>query len=593
MFIPDETVEEIRSRVDIVDVISSYVHLQKKGSNYFGLCPFHSEKSPSFSVSPQRQMYHCFGCDVSGNVFTFLMKYENYTFPEAVEAMAQKAGVTIPKQEFSEEAKKRESKKEKLFAANKEAATYYYHLLRSPKGEKGLAYLEGRRISAETRQRFGLGYAAVTPDDLTKYLKGKGFEDEILIEAGLSSFDEKRGLHDKFWNRVIFPIFDTNNRVIGFGGRVMGDGKPKYLNSQETLIFDKGKNLYGLNLARSSKSPYFILCEGYIDVIAMHQAGFPMAVASLGTAFTEGQARLIGRYAKEVILAYDSDEAGIKAALRASAILRGTELSCKVMSLSPHKDPDEFIVNLGKEEFEKRISEAENSFFFELRILQRDYHLEDPDSKTRFFREVAAKLLTFREELERENYIASVSEYYHVSPDSLRSLVRNVAASSGDVPVAPAYRPKESGGAKRAPTDGEIRSQRLLLTYLIERPYLYLQVEKYLFPSDFSKESFRKAAESLFQALKEGKVEPAAIISMFTDEAEQTEVANLFTAHLPGGMTAKEHEKAFHDSMNEVKRFSYDRFAGEGGEDPPPLDQVIGRRRELDEIAGLHIRMEE
>ncbi|MCR5501533.1 MAG: DNA primase [Lachnospiraceae bacterium] len=591
MFIPDETVEEIRSRVDIVEVISSYVRLQKKGSNYFGLCPFHSEKSPSFSVSPQRQMYHCFGCDVSGNVFTFLMKYENYTFPEAVEALAAKAGVTIPKQEYSEEAKKRESRKEKLFAANKEAATYFYHLLRSPMGEKGLSYLEGRRISAETRQRFGLGYAAVTPDDLTKYLKEKGFSDEILIDAGLSSFDEKRGLHDKFWNRVIFPIFDTNNRVIGFGGRVMGDGKPKYLNSQETLIFDKGKNLYGLNLARSSKSPFFILCEGYIDVIAMHQAGFPMAVASLGTAFTEGQARLIGRYAKEVILAYDSDEAGIKAALRASAILRGTELSCRVMTLSPYKDPDEFIVNLGKEEFEKRIREAENSFFFELRILQRDFRLDDPDSKTRFFREAAAKLCTFREELERDNYITSVAEYYHIDPEALRSLVRSSAASSGD--VVPAFRPKETGNARKVPQDQEIRSQRLLLTYLIERPSLYPQVKAYLTPSDFSEDCFRKAAESLFTALEEGKVEPAAIISMFTDEEEQTKVANLFTAHLPGGMTKQEHEKAFHDSLNEVKRLSYDRFAGEGGDDPPPLDQVIGRRRELDEIAGLHIRMEE
>ena len=288
MYYPDELVEEIRAKNDIVDVISGYVRIQKKGSNYMGLCPFHNEKSPSFSVSASKQIYHCFGCGAGGNVFTFLMNYENFTFQEAVKELADRAGVSLPEIEYSAQAKKEADKKAILLEINKEAAKYFYYQLRQEQGKIGYRYLSGRQLSEETIKKFGLGFANKTSNDLTLYLKKKGYTDEQIIQAGLATADERYGTHDKFWNRVIFPIMDINHRAIGFGGRVMGEGNPKYLNSPETPVFDKSRNLYGLNFARTARKNNIILCEGYMDVIALHQAGFNQAVASLGTAFTAG-----------------------------------------------------------------------------------------------------------------------------------------------------------------------------------------------------------------------------------------------------------------------------------------------------------------
>ena len=323
----EDLIEEIRMKNDIVDVISGYVKLQRKGSSYFGLCPFHNEKSPSFSVSPAKQMYYCFGCGAGGNVFTFLMEYENFTFVEALRALAERAGVELPQLEYSKEAKEQADLKATLLEVNKLAAKYYYYQLRREGGAAAMAYLKGRKLSESTMNQFGLGYSDKFSDDLYRYLKSKNYSDEILRQSGLFNVDERRGMYDKFWNRVIFPIMDVNHRVIGFGGRVMGDGKPKYLNSPETKIFDKSRNLYGLNLARTSRKKNLIICEGYMDVIAMHQAGFNNAVASLGTALTSQQASLLKRYTDEVLIIYDSDEAGTKAALRAIPMLKTAGLS--------------------------------------------------------------------------------------------------------------------------------------------------------------------------------------------------------------------------------------------------------------------------
>ena len=361
MFYPEEIVEEVRTKNDIVDVISGYVKLQKKGSNYFGLCPFHNEKSPSFSVSSNKQMYYCFGCGAGGNVITFLMEYENYSFPEALKVLADRVGVTLPEKELSKEARAQADLRTTLLEINKLAANYFYYQLKHPQGRQGYEYLRNRRLTDDTIRRFGLGFANKTSDDLYRYLRDKGYSDQILKETGLVTIEE-RGTHDKFWNRVMFPIMDVNNRVIGFGGRVMGDGTPKYLNSPETKLFDKSRNLYGLNYARSSKEKFMLICEGYMDVIAMHQAGFTNAVASLGTAFTLQHASLIRRYTDQVILTYDSDGAGVKAALRAIPILKEAGVSCKVLNMEPYKDPDEFIKNLGPDEFRQRIEKAKNSF---------------------------------------------------------------------------------------------------------------------------------------------------------------------------------------------------------------------------------------
>ena len=590
MFYPDELIEEVRSRNDIVDVISGYVHLQKKGANYFGLCPFHNEKSPSFSVSRSKQMYYCFGCGAGGNVFTFLMEYENDTFPEAVKALADRAGISLPEADESEEAKREQSKRSRLLAINKEAAKYFYFQLRAKQGELGLNYLRERQLTDETIHRFGLGYANKTADDLVRYLKGKGYSEELIREAGLCNTDEKHGMYDKFWNRVMFPIEDINHRVIGFGGRVMGDGKPKYLNSPETPIFDKSRNLYGLNFARSSRKGNIILCEGYMDVIAMHQAGFNQAVASLGTAFTLGQAGLLKRYAKEVLLSYDSDGAGVKAALRAIGILKEAGLTGRVINLEPYKDPDEFIKNLGAEAFQERIDNAENSFLFEIRMLQREYDLNDPEKKTEFHRAVAKKLCEFPEEVERENYLEAVAEKYHIGFESLRKLVASTAASTGL--ARPVERPKSGIQKKSTPEDNVKKTQRLLLTWLAEEPQIYPKIAAFLSAEDFTEELYRKVADRLFENLARGEVNAAAIISMFPEEEEQREAAAIFNTSLVEPETKKEKEKALHDILVSVKRISYEYNSGRLGSDVEAINRVIAGKKALEELSKTHISLD-
>ena len=590
MYYPEELIEEVRTRNDIVEVISGYVRLQKKGSNYFGLCPFHNEKSPSFSVSPGKQMYYCFGCGAGGNVITFLMEYENQTFPEAVRTLAQRAGIALPEADDSKEARQADSRRAKLLEINKEAAKYFYYQLRTERGSVGMEYLRKRELSDETMNHFGLGYANKYSNDLIQYLKSKGYSEDLIRDAGLCNVDEKHGMYDKFWNRVMFPIQDINHRVIGFGGRVMGDGKPKYLNSPETEIFDKSRNLYGLNFARTSRKGNVILCEGYMDVIAMHQAGFTQAVASLGTAFTSGQASLLRRYANEILLSYDSDGAGVNAALRAIGILKEAGMTGRVINLEPYKDPDEFIKALGGEEFQKRLDHAENSFFFELRQLQKNYDLSDPEQKTAFHREIARKLCTFSEEVERENYIEAVAQKYHISFENLRRLVGTYAAQTGL--AQPVIRPKSGVQKKNTAAEGIKNSQKLLLTWLVEQPQLYRQISKYISPKDFTEGLYEKVADRLFEELEQGNINPASIISMFEEEEDQREAASLFHTKLERLESTAEQEKALHDIVCAVKRNSYERDSSQLGTDVAALNRVIAGKKQLEELAKTHISLE-
>ena len=575
MFYPEEIVEEVRMKSDIVDVISGYVKLQKKGSRYFGLCPFHNEKSPSFSVSPDNQMYYCFGCGAGGNTITFLMEYENYSFPEALKILADRVGVELPKKEMSKEAKAAADFRFSLLEINKLAANYFYYQLKHPQGKLGYEYLKGRQLSEETIRRFGLGFANKTSDDLYQYLKAKGYKDQILKDSGLVSIEE-RGAHDKFWNRVMFPIMDMNNRVIGFGGRVMGDGKPKYLNSPETKLFDKSRNLYGLNYARTSRKTYMLICEGYMDVIAMHQAGFTNAVASLGTAFTMQHASLLGRYTKQVILTYDSDEAGIKAALRAIPILKDAGIAVKVLNMQPYKDPDEFIKNLGADAFKERIDKARNSFLFEIDVLKRSYHLEDPEQKTRFYNEIARKLLEFPEALERDNYIQAVSREYFINYQDLKQLVHSLASRLG--PVIQSARQRVSSSyqeRKKEKEDGPKKSQRLLLTWLIENPNLFDKIEGIITPDDFKEELYHQVAEMVFEGHAKGNVNPAGILNHFINDGEQYKiVASLFHASLKESLTMEEQRKAFSETVMKVKKNSLDE-ASRTATDIVQLQEII------------------
>ena len=586
MYYPEEIVEEVRSRNDIVDVISGYVKLQKKGSNYFGLCPFHNEKSPSFSVSPQKQMYYCFGCGAGGNVITFLMEYESYTFPEALKILADRAGVKLPEVEYSKEERAKADRRSILLEINKLAANYFYYQLHQPQGKTGYEYFRNRQLSDDTIRRFGLGFANKTSSDLYQYLRTKGYGDDILKDTGLVAVEE-RGTHDKFWNRVMFPIMDVNNRVIGFGGRVMGDGTPKYLNSPETLIFDKSRNLYGLNYARTSREKYILACEGYMDVIAMHQAGFTNAVASLGTAFTSQQAALLKRYTDTVILTYDSDGAGVRAALRAIPILKEVGISTRVLSLRPYKDPDEFIKNMGADAFRERIQEAQNSFLFEIDVLKRDFQLEDPEEKTRFHNAVARKLLEFPEALERDNYIRAVSQAQFIPYEDLKRLVNRMGMQAG---IQPARTSKTSGDGygrdtdsrkKKEKDDGIRRSQRLLLTWLIERPELFEKIKGIVDAEDFKEPLYHQVAQMVFEGHEKGNLNPAAILNHFINDEEQyKEAAALFNASLQESLNNEEQKKAFLETVLKVKKNSLDE-ASRKATDIGQLQQIIREQAAL------------
>lgn len=600
MYYPEELVEEIRERNDIVEVIGTYVKLQKKGSSYFGLCPFHNEKSPSFSVSPDKQMYYCFGCGAGGNVFTFIMEYENYSFPEALKYLADRVGIKLPEREYSEEEKRQQDLRMQVLEINKMAANYFYYQLRTESGAQAMQYLKSRQLDDETIKRFALGYSSKYSSNLYQYFKSKKISDELLKESGLFNVDEKNGMYDKFWNRVIFPILDVNNRVIGFGGRVMGDGKPKYLNSPETIVFDKSRNLYGLNIARAARKKYLLVCEGYMDVISMHQAGFTNAVASLGTALTSGHASLLKRYTQEVLLLYDSDEAGVRAALRAIPILREAGVNSRVVNLRPYKDPDEFIKNLGAEAFEERLEQASDSFMFRVSIAESEFSMEEPQGQNRFFERCAEMLLELKDELERNLYIeAIVKKYrgqYGISVEDLRKRVNTLALKG--TPAERRIQPKKSqeGAPKKKKDSASDQAQKLMLTWIVTYPKIFDKVAQYLTPEDFVVPLYREVAQMLFSQREEGEVNPARLLNSFTDSEEQREVASLFNAtiHLE---TPKEQDQAFADTLLRIKTESLaERNRNWNPTDMAGLQEIIKAKKELEELGrkrrDLHISFE-
>lgn len=587
MFYSDELIEEVRSRNDIVDVISSYVSLKKKGSSHFGLCPFHNEKSPSFSVSRDKQMYYCFGCGAGGNVFTFLMEYENMTFPEAMQALAGRAGMELPVQESSPESRREADARARLREMNKLAAQYFYVLLHHKRGEKGLHYLRQRGISDETIRHFGLGYADIYRDDLYQFLRQRGYTDEELKSSGLVTINEKYGGSDKFWNRVIFPIMDVNNRVIGFGGRVMGDGNPKYLNSQETKLFDKSRNLYGLNFARSSRRKELILCEGYLDVISMHQAGFTNAVASLGTAFTTGHGLLLKRYTDRVVLSFDSDDAGIRAAIRAIPILKEAGLSIRVLNLKPYKDPDEFIKGAGVEALEQRIAEAKSSLMFQMEQIAKKYNRSDPEEKTKCDHDMAKELAKLEDPLERSNYIDAVALEYQISRKELEALVNRYGTVG--------YERREERTAlpdrvtrQEAKKESKKQPQKLLLTWLVNEPKLFDRIKGIISAEDFLEPLYHSVAIMLFEQYEsEGKVTPARILNQFVDKEEQKQIAGILNTRLEVQLMPEDNEKAITDIVRKVKMASLESKMSRSN-DILEWQQLI---KEKADIMKLHISL--
>lgn len=592
MYYTEEQIEEVRSKSDIVQIIGRYVNLKRTGSSYVGLCPFHSEKSPSFNVSPSRQMYKCFGCGVAGNVITFIMEYENYTFPEAMEFLAEQAGVTISKSELSPEMKREKNLRTELVQINAKAASYYYAKLKSPAGKTGYEYFLSRGLSEETIRHFGLGYAGQGGSELYRYLKNQGYADQVLKETGLFKMDE-RGVYDKFWNRVMFPIMDINNRVIGFGGRVMGDAKPKYLNSPETKLFNKSKNLFVLNYAKLGKKKNIILCEGYMDVIAMHQAGFTNAVASLGTAFTSEQAVILRRYTDEVLLTYDSDQAGVKAALRAIPMLRDAGINARIVHMEPYKDPDEFIKGLGSEEFEKRMAEAQNAFLFEIDVLRKSYDISDPEQKTKFDHEMAAKLLVFEDKVQRDNYIETLSAKYSIKKEDLRGLViksaNRIPANKGNANV---HSEGYNRNIKKVKESGIEHSYKLLLSWLADEPNLFDDVSKIINKDDFEEEPYRKAAALLYEQFENGEVIPARIINHFEEADEQKAIADIFQTTFKVEMEKDDMEKALNEIVYKIKKYSIDKKL-KNMTDINNLQNLMIEKNKLQNREKMHISLKD
>ena len=417
MPLPERFLDELLARTDIVDLVSESVRLTKKGNSYWGCCPFHSEKTPSFHVVPDRQMYKCFGCGKGGGAINFVMELENLPFKDAVAVLAQRVGMQVP--EFGSSPGARE-RREKILTINRQAARAFHRWLHGPEGAEGLAYLQRRGLSKRTLTNFGLGFAPNGWDSLITELSAQGYDKRDLLDAGLAVSNKDGRIYDRFRNRVIFPIIDVRGNVIGFGGRVMDDSNPKYLNSPDTPVYNKSRNLFALNIAKTSKVGRVILTEGYMDTISLHQAGFDSAVASLGTALTEEHGQLLSRYFKEAVIAYDGDGAGIKAAQRAIPILEKAGLKVKVLRVAGAKDPDEFIKAYGREAFARLLDQSENQVDYRLAQIQKKYNLTDDSQKVAFLQEAAQLVSTLRSAVEREIYGGHAAHTAGDSPDTMK-----------------------------------------------------------------------------------------------------------------------------------------------------------------------------
>ncbi len=577
----ENVIEEVLNRNNIVDVVSSYVKLTRSGNGYKGLCPFHNEKTPSFSVSASKQMFYCFGCHEGGNAYSFIMKYENCTFQEALKQLADRAGIELPEYKQSDEQKALSDLRLKLYEINKEAALFYYHVLKSESGKRGMDYFKKRQLSDETIRNFGLGFAPMEQDSLYRYLKEKGFDDSIIKESGLVKYNEKKGAYDTFFNRVMFPIMNPNGKVIGFGGRVMGDGTPKYLNSSENKIFDKRRNLYGLSAARSARAKNIIICEGYMDVIALHQAGFNQAVASLGTAFTVEQAQLLKKYTQEVYLTYDSDSAGTKAALRAIPMLREAGMIVKVINMQPYKDPDEFIKNMGNEEFAKRMKEAVGGFMFEIKCLSKEFDFDNPEEQNKFFVTVTDRIIKFPNAIERSNYIKAVAKEFNISADDLQQMLNDKGNDLGLLKNEVKF--KESKNIK--PTDdGILMAQKMLLTWLVNEPTIFSKVSEYVKPDDFIEPLYQFVATNLYEQFANNAVNPALIINKIENEEEHKNVAAIFNADFNHELSKNEKENAINELVQKIKKYSLNHKFNTANGDVKILQEVINQQAQLQKM---------
>lgn len=566
MYYPRELIEEIRLQNDIVDVISGYVPLKQKGRSYFGLCPFHNENTPSFSVSADKQLYYCFGCGASGNVISFIMQAENCDFPEAVQKLAERAHIALPEPEYSEEARREEDLKTRLRNMHSDAGRFYYGVLQSPEGEKARTYLDKRMITPAIRRKFGLGYSPSGRDRLYKYLIDKGYEKNDILRSGLVLEDKNGGIKDRFYNRLMFPIFDLGGRAVGFGGRVMDKGEPKYLNSPETVIFNKKQNLYGLNFAKEAKKKEIMLVEGYMDMITLYQAGFKNVAASLGTAFNSEHTKTLKKVASDVILIFDSDEAGTKAALRAIPPLVEGGFKVKVLQVPSGKDPDEFIKQNGSAAFAKLLLDAESYVTFRIKCAGKKYNLDNTEQKIDFLTEVAGILSEIDSDIERDVYLKEVAEKTGIDPSAIEGEIYKLRRLQSESFNAKAEAERKRLYDVKTPippegTRGARQAQQNILYLCSTDKRVYGEIKKTISPQDFADGVYIKLAEIIYDMNNKGEnIVPADIVSMFADPAEQRQVSEVFSVSMEYE-NERELEKALNEEIYILKKLKIDSLA--------------------------------
>lgn len=513
-------IEEIKANVDIVEVISQYVSLKRKGSNYFGLCPFHNEKSPSFSVSENKQIFHCFGCGAGGDVIGFLKKVENIDFKDAIEILAERANITLPTIETSAEEQRKMQLQEKVFQINEFTAQYYHENLYKQTAKPAQEYVKKRRLDNNTLKKFQIGYSG-NYDDLYKELKKQGFQDEEIFESKLV-LKSKNGMpNDAFKKRLMFPIKDVKDRVIAFGGRALDDSKPKYINSPDTICYNKGRNLYALNIAKKTEKDFFIMVEGYMDAVSLHQRGIDNAVASLGTALTEKQGRLLKRYKSKIIIGYDSDAAGQGATMRGLEILQNLGYDIRILQLEGAKDPDEFVIKYGSGKFNLFVQNAISLVEFKVKNLQKDLNLNQVNDKIKFLNEVSKILLKVENDIEKEVYIDKISEKYDISKEAIYSQLNKLAYANtaGAKVLEKQVAIKREPLKQRTETNKNTTKENLIILLLINQGQaVYQKIKNDISPNDFKDEKNKKIMQVLYEELEKGDI--TNVIGLFENDDE-------------------------------------------------------------------------
>lgn len=524
LYFSESFLREVMDRNDIESVISRYVQLKRTGSSLKGLCPFHKEKTPSFSVSPDKQLYHCFGCGKSGTVINFIMDMENLDFVEAVKLLAERSGIPIP--ENNERSSDSSQARATVYKINKIAARYFYDCLNSPLGQEANEYIVRRGLTSATLTRFGIGYAP-KGDEIIKLMYDNGFSDEEILASGIVGKDENGRMYPRFRNRLMFPIIDVRKNIIGFGGRVLDDSKPKYLNSPDTVAFNKSYNLYGLNMAKNSKTGYFILVEGYMDVISLHQYGINSAVATLGTALTPEQARIMKRMRNEVIISYDSDEAGQKATKRAIEILTDEDVNVRVVTIPGSKDPDEFIKSRGSGAFNDLVSKAQVQIEYKMSKLREIYDLHDTTDKINYVNAVASELIKLKSPVEREIYVNKISEETGVSAQSITAETERMLAILQNKKKFDNFKPEPSVKTEKFKNSLSKydEAQSLLLNIICYKGKENREILSNLESNDFSEGIKRKLFDILRNDIQNGVTpDPRMIVLKYSDTPEAAEI---------------------------------------------------------------------